>query len=261
MGARDHGGGREAWGALDLASATLEATLDGRDPRPDICGGVANLLAALGVAHVRHLPAAARSWLCLWRVERPGVASVVTLDLPEPVLPTQPDRRRERGWWQTGAARATVLEWLDQPHLVELPLAVDGPCRSLMVVGRPDPFSDTDVDALVAARRLLVAVDRTLEHTPALFVDPDPSTPPARPADPPPAQRSPVDSLTAREHEVLTMLSEGLLARSIAQRLAVSERTVHKHLGNLYKKLDAHDRLLAVRKAEDLGLLPSPRRW
>ena len=39
------------------------------------------------------------------------------------------------------------------------------------------------------------------------------------------------------------MLGEGLMARSMAQRLEVSERTVHKHLGNLYRKLDAHDRL------------------
>jgi DNA-binding NarL/FixJ family response regulator len=38
----------------------------------------------------------------------------------------------------------------------------------------------------------------------------------------------------------------------------VSERTVHKHLGNVYMKLDAHDRLLAVRRAESLGLLEPP---
>jgi DNA-binding CsgD family transcriptional regulator len=240
---------------LDLASATLEATLDGRDPRPDVCGALASVLAARGVAHVRHVPAAARTWLCLWRVEQPGVASVVTLDLPEPLFPAQPDQRRERGWWQTGAARSTVLEWLDQPHLAELPLAVDGVTRSLVVAGRPEPFTDAEADALVAARRLLIAVDRVLERHPAT------SSELAGTAVPPPPPLAPLDSLTAREHEVLTMLSEGLLARSIAQRLAVSERTVHKHLGNLYKKLDAHDRLLAVRKAEDLGLLPSPRRW
>jgi DNA-binding NarL/FixJ family response regulator len=59
------------------------------------------------------------------------------------------------------------------------------------------------------------------------------------------------------------MLGEGLLARSIAQRLDVSERTVHKHLGSVYRKLDAHDRLLAVRRAESLGLLPTAAtaRW
>ena len=54
---------------------------------------------------------------------------------------------------------------------------------------------------------------------------------------------------------MLTLVSEGLLARTIAARLAVSDRTVHKHLGNVYRKLDTHDRLLAVRRAESLGLL------
>jgi DNA-binding NarL/FixJ family response regulator len=63
--------------------------------------------------------------------------------------------------------------------------------------------------------------------------------------------------LTAREIEVLRMVAEGLLARTIADKLEVSARTVHKHLGNVYKKLDAHDRLMAVRRAESLGLLSS----
>ncbi|NGO48994.1 helix-turn-helix transcriptional regulator [Streptomyces sp. YC419] len=52
------------------------------------------------------------------------------------------------------------------------------------------------------------------------------------------------------------MLSEGLLAQSIASRLSVSPRTVHKHLGSLYRKLNAHDRLVAVNRAQAIGLLP-----
>ena len=71
--------------------------------------------------------------------------------------------------------------------------------------------------------------------------------------------QEPDAALTAREREVLALLGEGLLARSIAARLDVSERTVHKHLGNIYSKLDAHDRLLAVRRGESLGLIPTSR--
>jgi DNA-binding NarL/FixJ family response regulator len=71
-----------------------------------------------------------------------------------------------------------------------------------------------------------------------------------------PAADSPVPPLTPREVEVLSLVSEGLLARTIASRLDVSDRTVHKHLGNVYRKLDTHDRLLAVRRAETMGLLP-----
>ena len=61
--------------------------------------------------------------------------------------------------------------------------------------------------------------------------------------------------LSARETQVLGMVAQGLLARTVAARLQVSTRTVHKHLGSAYRKLDAHDRLAAVRRAERLGLL------
>ena len=62
--------------------------------------------------------------------------------------------------------------------------------------------------------------------------------------------------LTARELEVLDLLAQGLLATSIASRLNLSPRTVHKHLGNIYNKLGAHDRLVAVSIARGAGLLP-----
>ena len=65
--------------------------------------------------------------------------------------------------------------------------------------------------------------------------------------------------LTPREVEALSLLAEGLLARSIAARMRVSPRTVHKHLGNVYRKLEAHDRLLAVARAQSLGLIPAQR--
>ncbi|WP_299088226.1 helix-turn-helix transcriptional regulator [uncultured Microbacterium sp.] len=61
--------------------------------------------------------------------------------------------------------------------------------------------------------------------------------------------------ITSREHEVLYLLATGLLATSIATRLAISPRTVHRHLHSLYDKLDSHDRLTAVIRAQALGLL------
>lgn len=61
--------------------------------------------------------------------------------------------------------------------------------------------------------------------------------------------------LTSRELAVLALLSEGLTARAIGHRLMVSERTVHKHLAHVYRKLDARDRLSAVLTAHQLGLL------
>lgn len=62
--------------------------------------------------------------------------------------------------------------------------------------------------------------------------------------------------LTSRELEVLELLAQGLLATSIAARLALSPRTVHKHLGNIYDKLGVHDRLVAVSLARTRYLVP-----
>jgi DNA-binding NarL/FixJ family response regulator len=55
-----------------------------------------------------------------------------------------------------------------------------------------------------------------------------------------------VRQLTDREREVLACLSEGLRNSEIARRLAISPRTVDKHVEHLLRKLDARSRLHAV---------------
>ncbi|WP_413452548.1 helix-turn-helix transcriptional regulator [Georgenia phoenicis] len=65
----------------------------------------------------------------------------------------------------------------------------------------------------------------------------------------------PEQGLTTRELQVLELLADGLLAASIARRLRVSVRTVHCHLAHIYAKLGEHDRLSAVRRAQQAGLL------
>lgn len=62
--------------------------------------------------------------------------------------------------------------------------------------------------------------------------------------------------LTAREAEVLRHVGAGLTAGAVAHLLRISTRTVCKHLENVYRKLDCHDRLVAVQRAQGLGLLP-----
>jgi DNA-binding CsgD family transcriptional regulator len=61
--------------------------------------------------------------------------------------------------------------------------------------------------------------------------------------------------LTGRERAVLCLLAEGLTATAIASRLGCSPGTVRKHLEHAYAKLGVHDRLLAVRRMNELGLL------
>ena len=52
--------------------------------------------------------------------------------------------------------------------------------------------------------------------------------------------------LTDREQEVLGCLTEGLRNAEIASRLAISPRTVDKHVEHILRKLDASSRLQAV---------------
>ncbi|GAA1575435.1 response regulator transcription factor [Kribbella sancticallisti] len=62
----------------------------------------------------------------------------------------------------------------------------------------------------------------------------------------------PLERLTPREREVLALMAEGLGNTAIAEKLVISEGAVHKHVGNVFLKLDlpptdsGHRRVLAV---------------
>jgi LuxR family maltose regulon positive regulatory protein len=70
-----------------------------------------------------------------------------------------------------------------------------------------------------------------------------------------PTQSLDVDPLSARELEVLALLSDGLTNQEIATRLFLAVSTVKVHTRNLYSKLDVHSRIQAVTRAHELGLL------
>ena len=61
--------------------------------------------------------------------------------------------------------------------------------------------------------------------------------------------------LTAREVEVLEQLSKGLSYNLIAENLILSVGTVRKHIENIYKKLQVHNKLEAVQKAKKNNLI------
>jgi serine/threonine-protein kinase len=62
----------------------------------------------------------------------------------------------------------------------------------------------------------------------------------------------PLDALSPREREVLSLVAEGLSNRGIAERLFVTERTVEAHVSQVFLKLDldgsphSHRRVLAA---------------
>lgn len=61
--------------------------------------------------------------------------------------------------------------------------------------------------------------------------------------------------LTVREVEVLEQLSKGLSYSLIADNLILSVGTVRKHIENIYKKLQVHNKLEAVQKAKKNNLI------
>lgn len=65
-------------------------------------------------------------------------------------------------------------------------------------------------------------------------------------------------TLTEREHEVLTLLAQGLTNVEIAHRLGIRHGTVRTYLISLYEKLEVHTRVEAVLAGQRLGLLPAP---
>jgi LuxR family maltose regulon positive regulatory protein len=73
----------------------------------------------------------------------------------------------------------------------------------------------------------------------------------------PPAQLSVrlSDTLTARERDVLAMISQGFANKRIARCLAISPETVKSHVKRIFLKLAASTRTEAVCRAGSLGLM------
>ncbi|WP_232283753.1 LuxR C-terminal-related transcriptional regulator [Saccharomonospora cyanea] len=64
-----------------------------------------------------------------------------------------------------------------------------------------------------------------------------------------------VETLTAREREVLGYLTELLTTEEIAEAMVVSVNTVRTHVRGILRKLGVNRRYAAVRRARELGLL------
>jgi LuxR family maltose regulon positive regulatory protein len=64
-----------------------------------------------------------------------------------------------------------------------------------------------------------------------------------------------LDPLSQRELEVLRLMTTSLTQREIADQLFISVNTLRSHVKSIYSKLDVHNRMESVRRAQDLGLL------
>lgn len=71
----------------------------------------------------------------------------------------------------------------------------------------------------------------------------------------PAGMHSNVQNLTAREHDVLTLIGRGNTNAEIAAALGISEVTIKSHIGHIFVKLDVRDRAAAIVYAFDHGVV------
>ncbi|WP_371173808.1 response regulator transcription factor [Buchananella felis] len=64
-----------------------------------------------------------------------------------------------------------------------------------------------------------------------------------------------IESLTAREREVLELIAQGMSNAEIAEHLVLSSTTIKTHVGNVLAKLEVRDRVQAVVRAYEAGLM------
>jgi DNA-binding NarL/FixJ family response regulator len=62
-------------------------------------------------------------------------------------------------------------------------------------------------------------------------------------------------TLTRRELQVIRLIAAGETNRSIAHALAISERTVDRHVSNIFTKLNLSSRAAATAYAYEHGLI------
>ena len=123
--------------------------------------------------------------------------------------------------------------------------------RALQVGASGFLLKDVSPEQLVAAVRLVNTGDALL--APSItrrlverFARPE------VPATQPPAA---LESLTAREREVLLLVARGLSNGELAERLTLSEATVKTHVARILAKLNLRDRVQAVVLAYESGLV------
>lgn len=64
-----------------------------------------------------------------------------------------------------------------------------------------------------------------------------------------------LDPLSTREIEILKLVATGASNKEIAENLVIAEGTVKNHLTNIFGKLEVRDRMQAVIKGSELGII------
>ncbi|MEU1473660.1 LuxR C-terminal-related transcriptional regulator [Streptomyces sp. NPDC005760] len=152
--------------------------------------------------------------------------------------------RRVAGRSWPGSPTARLLDdVLDVDHVLGIPLPQSTtPITGCMVYRSGRDFTDDELRLAERLQPLLAAVEQQRQLLRQLNA---------------PSEEAAEVALTPRETTVLLLLGDALTAVSIGRRLGISERTVHKHIANIYRKLGTHDRVSTVLHAQRLGLIPA----
>ena len=157
-----------------------------------------------------------------------------------------------RQWLDTALHRDVMPEVTDQLAVL---LARHGPAAHVVTLScHAGIFSSRQHDVLRAAQPFLATAvargsrtgHRALQiSTPRphwVAADTAPGLPDAA------ARRGVVDTLSARELEVLGLVADGMTDLQVARRLGLSPATVSKHLRRIYARLEVPNRAAAVRR-------------
>jgi DNA-binding NarL/FixJ family response regulator len=119
----------------------------------------------------------------------------------------------------------------------------DASAEGLLTAIRRAAQSDLYMAHPLATR--LLALLRTLKlETPKVMTAHAPGILKSAPARKPKSKRH--LPLTGRERQVLNLIRQGQRNREIARELRIAESTVHKHVQNIFEKLDARNRAEAL---------------
>ncbi|MED7821840.1 helix-turn-helix transcriptional regulator [Streptomyces chiangmaiensis] len=155
--------------------------------------------------------------------------------------------------WSASPTARLLSKTMDVDHALAVPLPrTTTPITGCLVYRSGRDFDDDDIRIGRQLQPLLAAVEQQrqlLERWRRVVVAGAAGSPRETAAD---------CDLTPRETTVLLLLGDALTAAAMGRRLGISDRTVHKHIENIYRKLGTRDRISTVLRAQRLGLLPLP---
>jgi two-component system, NarL family, response regulator YdfI len=155
------------------------------------------------------------------------------------------DLRLIERWRLTGVADSTapIVALIDQPAPGWVARALRNGIKAILP---RNVAPDEILRAIQGAESGLVVLDpEAAQNLIARFGSESPS-----------AREEYVEELTAREIEILRMLSEGLGNKQIASRLTISEHTVKFHISSILSKLGVSSRTEAATVGIRMGLVP-----